>query len=396
MPVIALVVEKIANTVSAVMSASWPQQPLLARPVGPLQPHPHGAHHPTLEEAGRHPAAAVPHDLEPAVQDPRAAVDRQRRDPLRRHPRAVLARPAAPPLPRWPRDRVEREVAARPADHGVAVGDRGLDRPGAHEPGVEQEPHPAEPLAEQAQQEAGAPQLAAIGAAPDQAQHQRHRPDPPPVLDHRGQAQPTLAAQEPRPVRLGGVVVVHERAGGPARDPLDHGVVDDHVPDRRLEQRREHCQQGLPDREPRPAAVLEEPVVGGPGARQPGRQDRVGDVAAAGGRGAEQQLGEGGPGAPRHGLGEAADERGQDRRDGGRGHGSGLRGRARRGAPRYHPQPIAPATARAAPATPPCSPGRSRACKLQAPYGARVYPIHGDATRSCKIIHSRNCDIGSE
>jgi hypothetical protein len=31
-----------------------------------------------------------------------------------------------------------------------------------------------------------------------------------------------------------------------------------------------------------------------------------------------------------------------------------------------------------------------------APYGARVYPIHGDATRSCKIIHSRNCDNGSE
>src|SRR4051812_44228329 len=60
-----------------------------------------------------------------------------------------------------------------------------------------------------------------------------------------------------------------------------------------------------------------------------------------------------------------ADERGQDRRDGGRGHGSSRRGRARRRAPRYHPQPIAPATARAAPATPPCSPRRSRPCKLK-------------------------------
>src|SRR3954465_127997 len=70
-----------------------------------------------------------------------------------------------------------------------------------------------------------------------------------------------------------------------------------------------------------------------------------------------------------------ADERGQDRRGGGRGAGPrrgggggrgwGRRGRARRRAPRYPPQPIAPATARAAPATPPCSPRRSRPCKLQ-------------------------------
>src|SRR3954467_8933886 len=47
---------------------------------------------------------------------------------------------------------------------------------GAHEPGVEQEPHPAEPPPEQAQQEAGARQLAALGASPDKAQHQRHPP----------------------------------------------------------------------------------------------------------------------------------------------------------------------------------------------------------------------------
>src|ERR671932_224570 len=164
------------------------------------------------------------------------------------------------------------------------------------------------------------------GAAPDQAQHQRRRPDPPPVLDDRGPAQPALAPQEPRPVRLGGVVVVHERAGSPGGDPLEHGVVDDAVPDRRLEQRRERRQERLPDREPRPAAALEEPVVARPGARQPGRQDRVGDVAAAGGRGAEQQLGEGGAGAPRHGGGETGDEGGQDRRDSGRGHRSGRRG----------------------------------------------------------------------
>src|SRR3954449_8051586 len=126
-------------------------------------------------------------------------------------------------------------------------------------------------------------------------------------------------------------------------------------------------QQPLPAREPRPAAALEEPVVGGPPPRQPGRQDRVGDVAAAGGRGADQQLGEGGAGAPRHGSGEAADERGQERWDGGggRGHRSNRRWTTRRGAPRYRPQPPPPAPARAAPATPPCSPGRARPCKLQ-------------------------------
>src|SRR5919206_59255 len=84
---------------------------------------------------------------------------------------------------------------------------------------------------------------------------------------------------------------------------------------------RERRQQGPPDREPGPAAVLQEPVVGGPAPRQPGRQDRVGDVAAAGGRGPDQQLGEGGAGAPRHGGGEAADQRGQDRRGGGGGGG---------------------------------------------------------------------------
>src|SRR3954471_6756279 len=112
---------------------------------------------------------------------------------LPRHPRAVLARPTAAAAPRRPRDGVEREVAAHAAGDGVAVGERGLDQPGAHEPGVEQEPHPAEPAAEQAHEEARARELAAVGAAADQAQHQRHRADPPPVLDDRGQAQPALA-----------------------------------------------------------------------------------------------------------------------------------------------------------------------------------------------------------
>src|SRR4051812_29572938 len=73
------------------------RQALLARPVaavGPPQPHPYGARHPALEEAGRHPAGPTPRDPELAVQDPRAVVDRQRVDPLPRRPRAVLARPA--------------------------------------------------------------------------------------------------------------------------------------------------------------------------------------------------------------------------------------------------------------------------------------------------------------
>jgi len=84
-----------------------------------------------------------------------------------------------------------------------------VDQPGAHEPGVQQQAHVAKPLAEQMQQQAGAAQLAAVGAAADQAQQQRHRADGEVVaLDHRRQAQPALTAQEFRPVRLGVVVVV--------------------------------------------------------------------------------------------------------------------------------------------------------------------------------------------
>src|SRR5215218_75293 len=282
--------------------------------------YPYGAHHPALEEAGRDPAGPVPHDLELAVQDPCAALERQRFDPRPRHPWAVLARPSPAAAPRRTGDLVKRQVPAYPADHGMTVGDRGLDQPGAHEPGVEQDPYPAEPVAEQAQQEAPTRELAAIGAAPDQAQHQRHRPDPPPVLDDRGQAQPALAAQEPRPVRLGGVVAVQERPGGPGRDALDHGVVDDDVPDRRGEQLLQHPEQRLPDRQPGPAAAFQQPVVGGPAARQPDREDGVGDVSAPGDGGPEQQLGEGGAGSAGHRYGDAADEGGQDGRDGDAGH----------------------------------------------------------------------------
>jgi hypothetical protein len=77
----------------------------------------------------------------------------------------------------------------------MTVGHRALDQPATHEPGIQQQPHVAEPLAEQAQQQAGALQLAAVGAAADQAQQQRHGANGEIVpLDHRGQAQPALAA----------------------------------------------------------------------------------------------------------------------------------------------------------------------------------------------------------
>src|SRR3954451_21259083 len=69
------------------------------------------------------------------------------------------------------------------------------------------------------------------------------------------------------------------------------------------------------------SARSREPVVAGPAPRQPGGQDRVGDVTAPGDGGPDQQLGEGGAGAPRYGLGEAVDERGQDGRDGDGGRG---------------------------------------------------------------------------
>jgi hypothetical protein len=105
----------------------------------------------------------------------------------------------------------EGEIAARAADHGVAGGQSAADQPGAHEPGIQQPPHAAEPLAKQAQQQARAPQLAAVAAAADQAQQQRHGANGEVVpLDHRRQAQPALATQEPRPVRLGIVVVMRQ------------------------------------------------------------------------------------------------------------------------------------------------------------------------------------------
>jgi hypothetical protein len=165
-------------------------------------------------------------------------MQRQRPDAFAGHALAVLAWPPAPALAaRRPGHGIERQVAAHPADHGVAVGDRGQDQPAAHEPGVEQQADPAEPVAQQAHQEARAPQLAPVGAAPHQPQHQRHRADLPAALDHRGQAQPALAAHEARPVRLGGVVVVDQRAGRPRRAPLDHRVINHDVPDGGREQR---------------------------------------------------------------------------------------------------------------------------------------------------------------
>src|SRR4051812_5810665 len=98
-------------------------------------------------------------------------------------------------------------------------------------------------------------------------------------------------------------------------------IVDHDVPDGRREQSRQDPRQRPPDRQPSPATILEEPVVGCPGPRQPGRQDRVGDVTAAYRGGADQQLGESRTGARRHGDGEGADEGGQQRRGWGGGGG---------------------------------------------------------------------------
>jgi hypothetical protein len=252
------------------------------------------------------------------------AVDRQRLDLLTRHPLAGLAGPSATPRPRRLGNLIEREVPADPADHGVAGREGAFDQPSAHEPGIEQDAHPAEPGAKQAQQEAGALELAAMGATADQAQHQRHRSDRPLMVDDRGQAQPALATQEPRPVRLGRLLgrllVMDQRPRRPGGNPLDQRVIEDHVPDRRVEQPLEHPQQGLPDGEPCPAAALKQPVVRGPAARQPGRQDRVRDVAASGRRRSNEQFREGDAGAPRHSGGDVADEQAQDRRDGDGGH----------------------------------------------------------------------------
>ena len=75
--------------------------------------------------------------------------------------------------------------------------------------------------------------LPRLAAAADQAQQQRHRADREVVaFDHRRQAQPALAAQEFRPVRLGIVVVMHQRARRLGGDALDHAVIDHAVPDR--------------------------------------------------------------------------------------------------------------------------------------------------------------------
>jgi hypothetical protein len=203
----------------------------------------------------------------------------------------------------------------------VAGGERAVDQPGAHEPRIQQQPHGAEPLAEQVQQQARAPELAAVGAAADQAQQSRHRADGKGVaLDHRRQAQPALAAQELRPVRLGVVGVMHQRARRLGGHPLDHTVIDHGIPDRRAEQHRQHLKQGSPDPQPGPAPLLEEPVVRAPATREAASQDGVGDVAAFGGGRAQQQIKEGSARPRRHGCGNARDDAGQDGRDRGTGH----------------------------------------------------------------------------
>src|SRR5919206_369352 len=106
------------------------------------------------------PAVRVPAGRQGAGQDLSRAVDWQRFDLLARHPRAVLAGPSATPRLRRPWNRVEREIPADPADHRVAGREDAFDQPSAHEPGIKQDAHPAEPVAEQTQQDAGALELA--------------------------------------------------------------------------------------------------------------------------------------------------------------------------------------------------------------------------------------------
>src|SRR3712207_1152682 len=136
--------------------------------VGPLQLHPHGADHPAFQEARSDATASVAHDFQMAVQDLGRAVDWQRFDLLARHPRAVLAGPSATPRLRRPWNLVEREIPADPADHRVAGREDAFDQPSAREPGIEQDAHPAKPVAEQTQQDAGALELAAVAATADQ------------------------------------------------------------------------------------------------------------------------------------------------------------------------------------------------------------------------------------
>jgi len=187
--------------------------------------------------------------------------------------------------------------------------------------GIQQQPHGTEPLAEQAQQQAGAPQLAAIGTAADQAQQQRHRTDGEVVtLDYRRQAQPALAAQELRPVRLGRVVVVHQRTRRLGGDALDHAVIDHPVPDPRMEQPFQHLKLRFTDPQPRPPSLLKKPIVCAPATREAGRQNGVGDVAALGGGRSQQEVEKGGTRPRRHGRGNVRNHADQDGRDSRVGH----------------------------------------------------------------------------
>src|SRR3954464_15545845 len=338
-------------------------------------------HHPPFQEARSDATGSVAHDFRIAAQDLSGAVDRLRLDLLTRHPRAVLAGPSATPRPRQLWNLIEREVPADPADHGVAGREGAFDQPSSHEPGIEQDAHPAEPVAKQAQREAGALELAAMGATADQAQHQRHRSDLPIMFDDRGQAQPALATQEPRPVRLSRMIVMDQRPRRPGGNPLDQRVIEDHVPDRRVEQHLEHPQQGLPDGEPCPAAALKQPVVRGPAARQPGRQDRVRDVAASGRRRSNEQFREGDAGAPRHSGGDVADEQAQDRRDGDDGHRLSQPGTTRGIAPRCRFNRSKPPTLSPTRGTPRCPPVLSSSKSVRrSPFARscrRAIPRHG-------------------
>jgi hypothetical protein len=101
-----------------------------------------------VQEARGDPAGAVAHDLQLAVQDLRAAVLRQRRDAVRRQLLAILARPSFGRLPGGLGHVEQGEIAACATDHGMTVDHRALDQPATHEPGIQQQPHVAEPLAE--------------------------------------------------------------------------------------------------------------------------------------------------------------------------------------------------------------------------------------------------------
>jgi hypothetical protein len=116
------------------------------------------------------------------------------------------------------------------------------------------------------------------------------------------------------------MAVMDQRARRAGGDAFADGVVDDDMPDRGREQRRQRAGQRLPDVQPAPAAVLQEPIVRGPGARETARQDGIGDVAAFAGGRAHQQFKEGGARPRRYRRTKASDQAGQDGGNCGAGH----------------------------------------------------------------------------